>query len=275
MKMKPIMPAALLILLLCLPVLSSCRKAVETPAAEGYWQECIYLASESSQPLVLLKTEDGQETPCTLSGLSDEDRKKLDGFQTGTVIRVLIDSVEESYPEKAVVREMEFVSVGRPEDVDETLVRQLRGMGYLIIMKGSATGLPEYEFTISWGQEGESSYDSKSGKLVRTEGSEGVLTLNDAERRKIWTILTGMDYAKYPADYDPDPETESDPPEVIELSVTTGGETASIRCADAAVRPETQEKDAEDFLNGIRQITDLIESTDAWMALSDAKEEGN
>lgn len=117
-------------------VLGACKREVIICRMEAdFWQDCVWLRCEDKgTALVLLKYDnETPDTPCTLGGLTEEQKKTVSGLRTGDRIRIRIDGVNESYPAQAYVKELEFVAEGSPEDVDPELIARLREMGWKII----------------------------------------------------------------------------------------------------------------------------------------------
>ena len=91
--------------------------------------------------------------------------------------------------------------------------------------------LPEepqnFSFSLTWNVFGISSYDSKSGKLVKTDDVRDVENytttyfLTEAETLEIYNIIRELDVASYPDEYNPNPRLGSDPSMTLILSVQT------------------------------------------------------
>lgn len=145
------------------------------------------------------------------------------------------------------------------------------------------TTLPDdFSFSITWGIYGESSYDSRSGELVKTKNATTPsdyitkLILTENQKLTIYKLLTeDIDLSLYPAYYDPfnAPNTDifiaSDPSQTIRLSFTANGQTRSVGCVNIAVAgmEECYEKKGEDLLKVALSISELLMDTEEWKAL--------
>lgn len=144
------------------------------------------------------------------------------------------------------------------------------------------TTLPDdFSFSITWGTYGESSYDSRSGELVKTKNATTPsdyitkLILTENQKLTIYKLLTeDIDLSLYPAYYDPfnapnsDTFQASDPSQTIRLSFTANGQTRSVDCVDIAFgrMEECFEKKGEDLLKVARSISELLIDTEEWKA---------
>lgn len=273
-KNKLLMRIGVLLAAAALVFLTSCQRA-----QQGQWQECVWLACEGGPALVLLKY-DGEtpDAPCTLGGLTDDERTFLQGLHTGDVIRIRINSVMESYPAQTFVNGLEFVREGKPDDVDAELIAYLREMGYLIITDDSGSGLPDFEFTLQWNTFGISHYDSATGELIKTTDAtkpEDYVTthiLTEEERHKVWEYLINLPYTSYPEEYLPNPDGGMEPDETITLSVRTGDTEHTITTRASAfygIKDQGVKNGADNFMKSIRGITELLQETEEWKALPD------
>ncbi|HHX18933.1 MAG TPA: hypothetical protein GX728_00650 [Clostridiaceae bacterium] len=145
------------------------------------------------------------------------------------------------------------------------------------------TTLPDdFSFSITWGIYGESSYDSRSGELVKTKNATTPsdyitkLILTENQKLTIYKLLTeDIDLSLYPAYYDPfnAPNTDifiaSDPSQTIRLSFTANGHTRSVGCVNIAVAgmEECYEKKGEDLLKVALSISELLMDTEEWKTL--------
>ena len=138
----------------------------------------------------------------------------------------------------------------------------------------------DFEFSLVWNIYGTSSYDSETGKLVKSSAEQDIenytasLVLTDEQRAEAYAIISRLDLDAYPREYDPinDPDEETKimaaPCYTIKLSVTAGGKTKTVDCPELAfVEPEKAYCDAAyDLLAAVRDLQALIVSTPEWQA---------
>ena len=146
----------------------------------------------------------------------------------------------------------------------------------------SEVELPEdFAFSIIWGTYGISSYDSQSGKLVKTKDATDVskytafVKMSKSELRTVYRCLfSDMDISKYPESYDPfnAPGAEirmtSEPNQTIEISVTANGSAKTVKCESVAFGSlnDCYSEEAKAFLSAEREIVNLITSFPEWNA---------
>ncbi len=140
-----------------------------------------------------------------------------------------------------------------------------------------------FNFSFTWNTYGVSSYDSKTGTLIKTTHATNpeeyvtTLHLSDAEMSEIYNMILNMDIASYPSRYDPfnDPEAEliwaSSSYQDIVLSVTTAYGNKIIECKNVLLfgDKEGYNDQAKVFLALCERICDIIVSSDEWEALPD------
>lgn len=158
-------------------------------------------------------------------------------------------------------------------------------IGVIAITSGcnsKKTELPEdYSFSLTWGVNGISSYDSNTGKLVKTSHAtnpEDYITthvLTEDESDEIKTLLEGLDLYVYPKEYDPfnAPNSEkhimSCPSQNIILTVNIDGKMIEIKAIDISLSGESAgyNSDARAFLKTVYRIEEILQDTDEWKAL--------
>ena len=152
-------------------------------------------------------------------------------------------------------------------------------------IEGSDIELPkDFSFSITWGTYGISSYDSRSGKLVKTNDATDVskyttyVKMSKSELQTVYRCLfSEIDITKYPESYDPfnapDAETRlmSEPNQTIIISVTANGSTKIVKCEKIAHAglDYCYCDEAKAFLTAERKIVDLITSFPEWEAFPD------
>jgi len=136
--------------------------------------------------------------------------------------------------------------------------------------------MPEdFAFSVTWNAYGISSYDSSSGKLVKTtdaatpEDYVTTLTLSEDRISEIWDIISKLDIESYPNKYDPFKDVKSEPSQTLILSTVANGVKNEIRCEGIAFGTEGATKKGKAFLSAMGDIVSIIESTKEWRALPD------
>lgn len=142
----------------------------------------------------------------------------------------------------------------------------------------------DFAFRFTWGCYGVSSYDSESGKLVKTshathpEDYVAGLTLQGDQRRRAWLLLSQLNWDSYPAEYDPynppdsDTRVASEPNRDLVLWFRAEGTEHSVSCRGicldgAGVRG--YDAKARTFLQICDRLTGLLTGTPEWQALPD------
>ena len=132
----------------------------------------------------------------------------------------------------------------------------------------------EFSFSLTWGIFGHSSYDSKTGRLVKTdavgnkEDYETTHFLTAHEKATIFKIIEDLYIYGYPDEYNPTAGIGSDPYQTLILSVNREPDyrpktvTASEVALDEATSPEGKR-----FMDACKKIADILENTDEWKAL--------
>lgn len=146
----------------------------------------------------------------------------------------------------------------------------------------SESELPEdFSFSITWGTYGISSYDSQSGRLVKTKDATDVgkytafVKLSKSELQTVYRCLfSDIDITKYPESYDPfnapgaDIQMRSEPNQTIIISVTANGSAKTVKCVSIAYGSlnDCCSEEAKAFLLAEREIVNLITSFPEWKA---------
>ncbi len=149
--------------------------------------------------------------------------------------------------------------------------------------KNSAKTLPaDFSFSLVWDTYGISSYDSKTGKLIKTKDTTNIskytttYKMSKEELSRIYNILfSRIDINSYPDEYDPynAPDAEirlvSKPSQTVIISVTANGRTKTVTCSDISFGSEGYDDKATAFLKAKKDIVDILTNTDEWQALPD------
>ena len=134
--------------------------------------------------------------------------------------------------------------------------------------------VPEgFSFALTWNAYGVSSYDSATGKLVKTTDAthpEDYVTeyhMTEQELAQIWQLICGLKPETYPVAYDPAPDWHSEPPETLILTVRRSEGEKTIAARNVAFAPGGIDEKGKKFLDTCRAIEDILTGTDAWQAL--------
>ena len=142
-------------------------------------------------------------------------------------------------------------------------------------------GMPEtmpadFSFALHWDCYGISSYDSKTGKLVKTSSTTHpadyitTYTLQDDAAQHIYESLYALDINDYPEDYDPqEGMMASSPPLSLILTVRIGDREKTIRAENIAYVYKADNKKGQRFLTVCREIVDLLTDSEEWKVLPD------
>ena len=136
--------------------------------------------------------------------------------------------------------------------------------------------MPEdFSFSLTWGSYGISSYDSVSGKLVKTSDAthpENYITeliLTGEEFDSIFEIISALDVDSYPDIYNPNPDVMQEPSVTLVLTVTNNGETKTISAVDICDDAAHADAKGKKFINACREISQILTSSEEWQALPD------
>ena len=151
---------------------------------------------------------------------------------------------------------------------------------------GSGEGeVPEdFSFSFVWNVYGISSYDSRTGKLVKTSDAthpEDYITelfLTDEQREAAWSLISALNLETYPAEYDPynDPDAETQwqsyPNQTLILTLRAKGRETTVTCRDICLGGGDicgYDQKARNFLDACDSLEKLLQSTPEWKALPD------
>ena len=137
------------------------------------------------------------------------------------------------------------------------------------------TDVPEnLSFSLTWNTYGISSYDSATGKLVKTTDATNpedyvtTLQLNGTQLFEIWELLWELDIETYPDEYDPQGgELSSDPSMTLILTLRDGDKVKTVRAEDIALSYESNDPKGQKFLDTCKGIRDILTATEEWKAL--------
>ncbi|MBR6557496.1 MAG: hypothetical protein IKT70_00635 [Clostridia bacterium] len=139
----------------------------------------------------------------------------------------------------------------------------------------------DFFFSLRFGTYGESSYDSQSGKLIKTRNSthpedyDTTLTLTEEEMREIYGLIRKININTYPDNYDPinPPDAEdklmSIPYTTLSLTARYGVIPKTVHCEEVAFGGGGYDEKSRAFLDCVYRIRDIIVNSEEWKALPD------
>ena len=131
----------------------------------------------------------------------------------------------------------------------------------------------DFSFSLTWGCYGISSYDSKTGKLVKTTDAthpEDYVTyyeLSEKNKQQIYNYIRGLDPEAYPDSYNPNKNMASSPSMTLILTVTANGMEKTIKAEDIACTYESKNKKGQAFLSACKSIELILTGTAEWSSL--------
>ncbi len=133
--------------------------------------------------------------------------------------------------------------------------------------------VPVYSFSLTWNVYGISSYDSKTGKLVKTTDATNpqdyitTLKLTEQQYVRIWKLINNLNIEDYPDEYNPHKVAVSDPYMTLKLSVKTDKIDKTVTAQKIAIFYGTDNEKELKFLNTCKGIIDILTSTKEWKSL--------
>lgn len=134
----------------------------------------------------------------------------------------------------------------------------------------------DFSFAITWNVFGSSSYDSHTGKLVKTtdaQNPEDYITyckLSDVDMEYIYSLIVSLDVYSYPEIYNPK-NGLSDPDATLILTVRVDDEEKTIKAEHISLFFRSEDEKGQKFLDTCQAISNLLEATDQWKALPDSE----
>ena len=162
-----------------------------------------------------------------------------------------------------------FITVEVPDNVIENYTE----FDAVFIENNIQTGLPDdFSFALTWNVLGISSYDSQTGKLVKTSDTthpDDYVTyyrLTNEDKEYIYNLLMALDANSYPDEYDPQAGF-SQPWRTLILTVRMNGETKTIKAEYVSDMMLSENEKGQLFLDTCEAISNRLEATRAWRAL--------
>ncbi len=142
----------------------------------------------------------------------------------------------------------------------------------------SATSLPEerpedFAFSLVWRVHGISSYDSTTGRLVKSNMGTKLEThyeMSAEELDTVYAIIRKLDVESYPDEYDPHKGRMSAPTMTIILTVHAGDMDKTISAENIRLSYDARNIKGQGFLDAIKGISDILTGTEEWQALPEA-----
>lgn len=131
----------------------------------------------------------------------------------------------------------------------------------------------DFRFSYVWNMYGISSYDSETGKLVKTtdathpEEYETTYMLSDAEKAQIYEQISSLDILSYPDEYNPNEGVYSSPSITLILSVKDGDTEKTVKAEDIAYSYSSENKKGQKFLSVCKSIEEILTGSEEWKAL--------
>ncbi len=131
----------------------------------------------------------------------------------------------------------------------------------------------DFSIALTWNCYGVSSYDSTTGKLIKTTDAtnpDDYITyyqLTKEDKEYIYNLIVSMDIYSYPNIYNPHGDLKSDPPMTLILTVNINGSEKTIKAEDICVEFSTRNKKGQRFLSTCKSIINRLQTTQEWKAL--------
>jgi hypothetical protein len=198
------------------------------------------------------------------------DRNIFKKLNTGDKILVIHGPTAESYPGQTKVYAVFRLQKGSFSDIPQAVFDSLIELGWL-----HKNPLDDFSFELTWNCYGVSSYDSATGKLIKTTDSthpDDYITyyhLTDEQKLNLLRLIEDLDVNSYPDEYNPNEGQASSPSMTLILTVRTGNTVKTIKAENIALSYTSQSKKGQAFLDVCKEIKDLLMSTEEWAALPD------
>ncbi len=132
----------------------------------------------------------------------------------------------------------------------------------------------DFSFSFTWNTFGISSYDSKTGKLIKTSDTLNpkdyttTLRLSDDELTHIYNLIRELDIISYPDIYDPFEDLmESNSHITLILSIKTAKFEKTVKAENIALPNTPDSPEGQRFINVCKEIQDILTSSDEWKSL--------
>ena len=164
-----------------------------------------------------------------------------------------------------------FITVAVPDSMMEDYTE----FDAVFIDNNIQAGVPDdFSFALTWNVFGISSYDSHTGKLVKTNDATNpddyvtYYQLTNEDKEYIYDLLMDLDVNSYPEVYDPQ-NGFSEPDATLILTVRVDDEEKTIKAEDISLFFVSEDEKGQLFLDTCEAISNLLEATEEWKALPD------
>lgn len=130
----------------------------------------------------------------------------------------------------------------------------------------------DFAFALTWNCYGISSYDSQTGKLVKTTDATNPADyvtdyqLTDQDKAYIYHLIASLDVSSYPEVYDPQ-NGMSKPSMTLILTVSCNGTQKTIKAENIALSFTSEDEKGQAFLSVCEAICNRLTETEEWKAL--------
>ena len=131
----------------------------------------------------------------------------------------------------------------------------------------------DFSFALTWGVYGISSYDSRTGKLVKTKDATNpsdyvtYIKLSEEVMEIIYKKIRALDVESYPDEYYP--TLGSEPSAELILTVRKGDYVKTIEAKDVSLSYTSPSVKGKRFIDTCLDISDILTATEEWKALPD------
>jgi hypothetical protein len=210
------------------------------------------------------------------------DAELFNGYQNGDKVLIIHDIIQLTYPSQTngyyILRLAKGEGIYQPKDSvlgKETLNGEAPLAGKTENVHAHVSAIdPACSFPFTWNTYGISSYDSQTGKLVKSSDATNpqnyttTLILADWQYIKIWELIRSLEMEDYPDQYDPhNGKLHSSPSMTLILSVKSDTCQKTIAAEEIALSYESQDSDGQKFLNVCKGIRDVLTETEEWKSL--------
>ncbi len=196
-----------------------------------------------------------------------KNKKLFEGFGNGDTVLLFHDGIAESFPAQTAgryaIRLSKSKDTFRPDN-------DILG----IITEKDVIYIPDFEFSLTWGCYGVSSYDSATGKLVKTshathpENYITTLHLTPSQYEEIKQLFRNLEIEGYPDEYNPS-KWMSTPSATLILSLKTDTLEKTVTAAEIALDMKGKNRQGQKFLDTCDAIAEILMASDEWKALPD------
>lgn len=136
--------------------------------------------------------------------------------------------------------------------------------------------MPEnFSFSITWGVGGNSTYDSKTGKLIKSADATDVskysttYKMSKEELNYVYNLILDLNLEQYDTELNKSGEIQSIPPQKLCLTVNADDFSKTIKFTDADWNTTTNDTPETQFLITIKKISEILTNSNEWKELPD------